>query len=66
MSNTPDPVVIVAFALLVPAPSRASMTPPPGVRVPLVPVAGFAISPGTNLLTVSITRDWNAALAEKK
>jgi predicted aspartyl protease len=33
-------VVIVAFALLVPAPSRASMTPPPGVRVPLVPVAG--------------------------
>lgn len=33
-------VVIVAFALLVPASSRASLAPRPGVQVPLVPVAG--------------------------
>ncbi|MDX9736364.1 MAG: retropepsin-like aspartic protease [Thermoanaerobaculia bacterium] len=40
VAATRSVVVIVAFALLVPAPSRASMSPPPGVRVPLVPLAG--------------------------
>ena len=38
-------VVIAAFALLVPATSGAALIPPPGVRVPLDPIAGgWAVS----------------------